>query len=71
MPEAGGQNLRIFIFSHRAKTIKNVISVNEELTAEEWRKRYEKEKDKNHRLRGMLERYQAELMKWRAGRKMH
>ena len=41
--------------------------MNEELTAEEWKRRYEKEKDKNTRLRGMLERYQQELTKWRAG----
>ena len=41
--------------------------MNEELTAEEWKRRYEKEKDKNARLRGMLERYQQELTKWRAG----
>ena len=54
----------------RAKTIKNTVMVNEELTAEEWKRRYEKEKDKNSRLRGMLERYQAELTKWRAGQSL-
>ena len=60
-------NKYCFVANCRAKTIKNTVSVNEELTAEEWKRRYEKEKDKNTRLRGMLERYQAELTKWRAG----
>jgi len=41
--------------------------VNEELTAEEWKRRFEKERDKNTRLKGVIERYEAELAKWRAG----
>lgn len=53
--------------SYRAKTIKNSVIVNEELTAEEWKRRYEKERDKNARLKGMIERCEAELAKWRAG----
>lgn len=53
--------------SRRAKTIKNSVMVNEELTAEEWKRRYEKEREKNARLKGLIERYEAELAKWRRG----
>lgn len=41
--------------------------MNEELTAEEWKRRYEKEKEKLARLKGQLARTEAELEKWRNG----
>lgn len=55
------------MFGQRAKTIKNVVVVNEELTAEEWKRRFEKEKEKNSKLRGALGRYEQELQRWRGG----
>ena len=58
---------RVLLSMARAKTIKNSVQVNMELTAEEWRKRYEKERDKNARLKLLLERYEAELGRWRTG----
>ncbi|OWF47697.1 kinesin heavy chain-like isoform X2 [Mizuhopecten yessoensis] len=55
------------LFGQRAKTIKNVVMVNEELTAEEWKRRYEKEKERNARLKGVLAKFEAELQMWRSG----
>jgi len=43
------------------------VSVNEKLTAEEWKRRYEREKEKVSRLRGKLERAEEELERWRKG----
>ena len=50
-------------FGKRAKTIKNVVAVNEELTAEEWKKRFEKERDRNLRLKIKMEKLEDELRK--------
>jgi hypothetical protein len=51
----------------RAKCIKNSVTVNEELTAEEWKRRWEKEREKVARLKGQLSRAETELERWRQG----
>ena len=54
-------------FGKRAKTITNVVIVNEELTAEEWKRRWEKEKEKVLKLKTHVNKIETELHKWRAG----
>ncbi|KAL3216860.1 hypothetical protein MRX96_032741 [Rhipicephalus microplus] len=50
-----------------AKTIKNTVIVNEELTAEEWKRRFDKEREKVAKLKGQLSRAEFELSRWRNG----
>ncbi|XP_042213041.1 kinesin heavy chain-like isoform X6 [Homarus americanus] len=57
-------------FGKRAKTIKNCVCVNEELTAEEWKRRFNKEKEKNTKLKAQVEKMETELARWRSGEKV-
>lgn len=54
-------------FGKRAKTIHNVVTINEDLTLDEWKTKYEREKEKVAKLRGRLEQLEDELNHWRHG----
>lgn len=54
-------------FGKRAKTIKNIVSVNEELTADEWKRRFQSSKEKYDKLKRKMRGILSELKRWRAG----
>lgn len=56
-----------FLSTSRAKTIKNTVTVNVELTAEQWKQKYEREKVKNTTLRSTVTWLENELNRWRNG----
>ncbi|XP_039982849.1 kinesin-1 heavy chain-like [Xiphias gladius] len=54
-------------FGQRAKTIKNTVTLNVELTAEQWKSKWEKEKEKNKTLKNSVTWLENELNRWRKG----
>ncbi|KAA0184689.1 Kinesin heavy chain [Fasciolopsis buskii] len=57
------------IFGVRAKTIKNQVTPNAQLTAEEWRRLYERESDRTKQLFSALTGLDGEVKRWRGGEK--
>ncbi|XP_075899207.1 kinesin-1 heavy chain-like [Nelusetta ayraudi] len=54
-------------FGQRAKTVKNQVSLNVELTAEQWKSKWEKEKERNKTLKNTVTLLETELGRWRGG----
>uniref|UniRef100_A0A8C4N8S9 Kinesin-like protein n=1 Tax=Eptatretus burgeri TaxID=7764 RepID=A0A8C4N8S9_EPTBU len=55
------------MFGQRAKTIKNTVVVNTDLTAEQWQEKYEKERRRRRLLQSLNHRLQEELACLRPG----
>ena len=55
------------LFGTRAKTIKNSVQANVELTAEQWRKKFEREEAKAKKYEKLFRMAEEELNKWRNG----
>ena len=58
------------LFGSRAKTIKNTVIRNEELTVDEWKARYNKLKKQYRGIVGCLNSVQDEVRRWRSGEKV-
>ncbi|XP_070842136.1 kinesin-1 heavy chain-like [Chaetodon trifascialis] len=54
-------------FGQRAKTVKNTVCLNVELTAEQWKSKWEKEREKNKTLKNTVTWLETELNRWRSG----
>ncbi|KAF5403900.1 Kinesin heavy chain [Paragonimus heterotremus] len=55
------------VFGVRAKTIKNQVVPNAQLTAEEWRRLYERELDRCKQLYSAMTNLDTEIRRWRNG----
>ncbi|CAH8820812.1 unnamed protein product [Trichobilharzia szidati] len=49
------------MFGMRAKTIKNLVTVNEKLTADGWRRRYERKREEGRKLRSIFSDLKSEF----------
>merc|ERR1711972_829198 len=58
------------LFGVRAKTIKNSVQANVELTAEQWKRKFEKEESKAKKYERLYRAAREELEKWRNGDKI-